>query len=294
MIDLHIHSTHSDGTASVLEILKKAEELNLRTISITDHENCNAHKELNSINVKEFYSGEILTGIELKTQYNNSTIDILGYNIDCEIMSEFLKECYEKLSRDKIEEKKLKEYYKYAAELDLKLTPISELEWDKTKDWASVVFYRELKNHEENREKLPKDLWESFLNFKRNYYKIEGKTFYVNASKYYPTLDKIIDIIHKSGGKAFIAHVYEYVFIENKIEELENIIQKYDIDGIECYHSSFTDAEIATLLEFCNKNNLLMSGGSDYHGANKPNIDLAIGKGNLKIPDNIIHSWNKI
>lgn len=294
MIDLHIHSTYSDGTSSVLEILKQAQKLKLNTISITDHERCEAYKELKNINIKGYYTGNIITGIELKTQYNDKTIDVLGYNIDCETMTKYLAECYGKLIREKIQEKQLEEFYQYGKEYKLKLRPIQELKWDKKKDWASIVFYNEMKQHEENKEKLPADLWESFRNFKQNYYHIKGNMFYINSSKYYPTLDKIIEIIHNSGGVAFIAHIHEYTSIENKIEELNRIVEKYNIDGIECYYSTFTEEQIQYLIGFCKRNNLLISGGTDYHGDNKPDIKLGIGKGNLKVPDSIIYNWENI
>ena len=293
MIDLHIHSIYSDGSCSVIEILKQAENLKLKTISITDHETCEAYQELNEINIKEYYTGNIITGIELKAQYTDKIIDVLGYNIDPNKMIKYLNECYGSLTREQIQEIQLEEFYKYAEEYKLKLRPIEELEWNKKRDWASIVFYNEMKQYEENKDKLPEDLWESFKNFRNNYYKIKGKMFYINMSKYYPSLDKIIDIIHKSGGIAFIAHIYEYSSIDNKNETLNKIIKEYNLDGIECYYSTFTDEQTQYLLEFCKRNDLLISGGSDYHGKNKKDINLGIGKGNLEIPDEIINNWKK-
>ena len=79
MIDLHIHTTYSDGKCSIIEILKQAEELKLNTISITDHETCEAYKELEQLNIQDYYTGNIITGIELKAQYTDKIIDVLGY-----------------------------------------------------------------------------------------------------------------------------------------------------------------------------------------------------------------------
>ena len=291
MVDLHIHSTYSDGNCSVIEILKQAESLELNTISITDHENCEAYKELEQLNIKEYYTGNIITGIELKAQYADKIMDILGYNIDPDKMIQYLDECYGTLAREHIQEIQLEEFYKYAKQYNLKIRPIQELEWDKKRDWASIVFYNEIKQYEENKGKLPEDLWESFENFKQNYYHIKGKMFYINMSKYYPSLNKIIDIIHESGGLAFIAHIYEYTSIDNKIQTLDKIIKEYNIDGIECYYSTFTDEQTKDLIEYCKRNNLLMSGGTDYHGKSKRGINLGIGKGNLEVPDKIIDKW---
>ncbi len=290
MIDLHIHTTYSDGTKNVIEILKQAEALKLDTISITDHESCDAHEELKKIDISKYYSGKIITGIELKTKYTNGTIDILGYGIDCTKMKESLKECYKQASREIIQEKLLKELYEYGKKYNLKLTPMEQLKWDKSREWGSIVFYEEMKSHEENKNKVPEDLWENFTNFNRRYYHSKGKQFYVDTSKYYPTLETITKIIHNAGGLAFVAHIYEYSWMENKIAELKKMIEL--VDGIECYHSIFSEENIETLTNFCKKHKVLMSGGSDYHGSHKPDIELGIGKGNLQIPNSILDNWN--
>ena len=172
------------------------------------------------------------------------------------------------------------------------MRPIHELNWDKTKDWSSIVFYNEIKSHLENKSKVPADLWEDFKNFKNNHYHIKGNTFYINMAKDYPRIERILDIIHQSGGKAFIAHIYQYKEIDDKILELKEIISKYNIDGIECYHSIFSNTESEKLQKFAKSHNLLISGGSDYHGINKPDISLGRGKGNLEIPDEILMDWN--
>ena len=287
MIDLHIHTTYSDGTDSVKEVLTKAEKLGLKAIAITDHENCDAYKEMSDFDTTEYFSGKILHGIELKARYTDRVIDILGYNIDCDKMEKYLKECYGKVTRDQIQEKQLKKFYEYKEECGLILDDIENLKWNKHTDWASIVFYDELKKHDENKDKVPEDMWNSFSVFKRNYYHCKNKIFYVDNSVDYPPLEKIIDIIHKAGGVAFIAHIYEYAWIGDKIAELKKIIDNYDVDGIECYHSIFNLEQIDLVKEFCQSQKLLMSGGSDYHGLHKPGIELGSGKGQLSIPDDI-------
>lgn len=292
MIDLHIHSTNSDGSKTVKEILTEAQNLRLNTISFTDHETCDAYFELEKINIKKFFEGKIINGIELKSQYKDIVMDILGYGIDYKKMSKHLKECYKDITREKIQESQLIEFYKIGLKEHLTLRPFDELKWDKTKDWASIVFYNEIKSHLENKSKVPPDLWEDFKNFKNNYYHIKGNTFYINMAKDYPKIEKIIDIIHQSGGKAFIAHIYQYKEIKDKILELKEIISKYSIDGIECYHSIFSNTESENLQKFAESHNLLISGGSDYHGINKPDISLGTGKGNLEVSDKILDNWN--
>ncbi|MBP3707462.1 MAG: hypothetical protein J6J36_02490 [Clostridia bacterium] len=291
MIDMHIHSTNSDGSKTVTEILEMAQKQCLNTISFTDHESCNAYDELEKIDVSRYYSGKIIKGVELKSQHKDLVMDILAYGFDCQKMKEGIAECYKNLTRASIQEKQIKEFYEIGRNLNLNLRPIEELQWDKNKEWGSIVFYNEMKSHIENKDKLASDIWESFSNFKNNHYHIKGDKFYINRANNYPNIKKIIDVIHKSGGKAFIAHIFEYREIKDKIAELEEMVSKYDIDGIECYYTNFTDEEHKEVLKFAKDHNLLISGGSDYHGDFKPGINLGIGKGSLNVPDSVIENW---
>ena len=96
MIDLHIHTTNSDGEFGVVEILEKANLKRLDVISITDHNNINAYDELNNMDIKRLYSGKVIPGVELEFVYNGRLFDMLGYGIDLEVMkkSEIIKEGY--------------------------------------------------------------------------------------------------------------------------------------------------------------------------------------------------------
>ena len=69
------------------------------------------------------------------------------------------------------------------------------------------------------------------------------------------------------------------------------MINTIGLQGIECFHSDFSIEEINSCLNFTKKYNLYISGGSDYHGTNKKNINLKIGKGNLNIDEKYILNW---
>lgn len=83
MIDLHVHTNHSDGTDSVEELLTNAEKQKLEIISITDHDTIDAYKEIeDNPKIRKKFKGKIITGVELKAIYNKKNIEILGYGID--------------------------------------------------------------------------------------------------------------------------------------------------------------------------------------------------------------------
>lgn len=291
MIDLHIHTNNSDGSETVIEVLKRAEKQKLSYISITDHESVDGHYELRKINVKDYYSGKIIPGVELKNYYKDRVIDILAYNIDIDKFNDYLVKNYKEKTHRVLETKNLKHFYKQAKGYNLILDPIDTIQWDPDKDWGSVVFYNELKKHPENEAKVPKDLWEDFSNFKKDYVYNRNNMFFLDKKDDYPSPANTVKEVHLAGGVAFLAHVYEYKWVDNKIEYIEQLLKDSNLDGIECYYSNFTEDQTKGLLDFCKENKLYTSGGTDFHGARKPNIQIGIGKGNLNIPEDIIKDW---
>ena len=118
-----------------------------------------------------------------------------------------------------------------------------------------------------------------------------NSSYFMNHIEFRPSSKEVVDIIHQAGGKAFLAHPFEYKF-ENTIEFIDNLRKETKLDGIECFHpSSVDDNKKDILVEYARKNNLYISGGSDYHGKPKPDIEIGIGKGNLNISKDLIEEW---
>ena len=111
----------------------------------------------------------------------------------------------------------------------------------------------------------------------------------MNMDDVLPDFEEAYNIVKKAGGLVFLPHIYEYR--ENSDKILKYILENYKIDGIECYYTTFTEEQHEYLLNLCKEKNLLVSGGSDYHGSFKPDVDLGVGYGNLKIPDEIVENW---
>lgn len=291
MIDLHIHTNYSDGTDTVEELLKKAEKINLQYISITDHDNCNAYKELEKL--EKIFSGKIIPGIEIKCSYLQRTIEVLGYKIDTNVMNQLMQEFYKNKSRESLQQKYFNLLYDNCLKMGVTLTPKKDFIWNPKNDWASLTIYNDLKKYKDNQNKVPEDMWESFSNFSKKYCANKNHILFIDKSNDYPSLDEAIKMIKKAGGLVFLPHIFIYKWVENKKQFIEEILKNYQIDGIECYYNSFSKEDTNYLLNLCKKNKLYKSGGSDYHGLNKENIELGIGYGNLKIPDYIVEEWSK-
>ena len=291
MIDLHMHTNNSDGTDSTEELIKKAENLKLKYISITDHDNCHAHEEIKEQNLDRLFSGKIITGIEIKCIYNKRTIEVLGYKYNLEKMCQWVKDFYKDKPKEMLQKKYFDKTYDTCKKLGFKLTEKDKIKWDPKTDWASVTIYYDLKKYKENEGIYANDILNDFTTFSKKYCGDINSTLYIDKSDDYPSLETAIKAIKDCNGLVFMPHLFIYKSIKDKESFINDIITNYDVDGLECYHSEFTDDQIQYLLKLTEERGLLRSGGSDYHGKNKKDINMAIGKGNLKMMDSLVEDW---
>ena len=291
MIDLHIHTSYSDGADSLIEILKKSEKKGLKYISITDHDNCKAYGELANLKIEDYYNGKIVSGIEIKCGYKKRLIEVLGYNINTEKMQKWADEYYKDKTRSKLQQKYFDILYKRCKEMGVQLSEEARETFDSSKEWASVHIYKELIKYEENKKLFPEGILDTFNNFSKKYCGDIKSKLYIDKTTDYPSLQEAIDIIKKCNGLVFLPHLFIYKWAEDKEKFIDEILENYEIDGIECMHSEFTEEQIKYLINLSEKRNYFKSGGSDYHGANKIGIELGKGKGNLHIPEEFVEEW---
>ena len=287
MIDLHTHTTYSDGSYNVLELLNEAQKRKLNIISITDHNTIQAHFELLNPNIRNIFAGEIITGIELTTTYKGETIEILGYGFNIETMQCFLNDNVLTFEEKQLKEYELikKQYKKIGVIFDEK-----NIQFDPKVESSRIAFAHEIKKYSQN--------YKFFLNqesittntgFTRNEVYNPKSPLYVDESSLFPSLEKTIEMIHKSGGLAFLAHPFAYS--TNIPNDLLNIINNYELDGLECFYTTFTDEQTNYLINICKENKMYISGGSDFHGSRKKNHNLGTGQGNLYIDENEVSNW---
>ena len=159
------------------------------------------------------------------------------------------------------------------------------------KDFASVAIHKSITNHKENKDKINERSWNSSRDFYRDYMSNPRTPLYVEMDDLVPDLDTAINLVKEAGGLVFIPHIYEYR--DNTPKVLEYILKNGRLDGIECYYTTFTDEQHEYILNLTKEKCLFISGGSDYHGSRKPDTDLGVGHGNLKIPEKIQEPWAK-
>lgn len=288
MIDLHIHTTSSDGSDEPEVILRRAEQLGLSYISITDHDSLGAYEKLNDRNIIRSFRGKIIPGCEFSVVHNKMPIEVLGYGIDFEVVraSGLVSEEWF-LERENHYISKMKEICR---SLNLKLT--ESLSIKSGKAFATQVIHADLRKYPENEKHFTTEIWTSVNAFYRTCINNEDSPFFLNQTKDYPTVEEISGLIKKAGGKSFLAHLYGY-FTKDHDEFLDSLVSLNALDGIECYHSLHDMNQTKYLLSYCRDHGLFASGGSDYHGALKPSVFIGESIKGVKIPFKILEPWLK-
>ena len=206
-----------------------------------------AQKELNNPKIRNIFKGKIITGVEFSTIYNGEGIEILGYNIDLDIIDEFIKKSY--LTGIEYGKKELEltkeKYTSIGVRLDF-----DGIVYDPNTTLVREVILKEIRKHPENdRFFLNLDSKNCFSLYTREEVLNPKSPLYINREEMLPTLEDVISIIHQSGGIAFLAHPFTY---SNTImESLEDIIKQYDLDGLECYYTTFTTEQTNILEKLC-------------------------------------------
>ena len=227
-IDLHMHSLYSDGVYDVSTLLKMAEEKGLSIISITDHDNCRAHIELMDENVRNNFSGDIKTGIEITTSFHGQKIELLAYDFDnVETVNEFFVNKRKSVNWKKVAIESAAHTLKIFDKLNIKYP-------DKYKEDLTILKF-ESKLYDDillinDKEELKKKLGDLYsLNGKEFFRKCictPNNIFSFNFAKYSSSIEEVVNIIHENGGILFLAHPYAYK-MKNTEEFLDNLYDEY-------------------------------------------------------------------
>lgn len=256
MIDLHTHSVFSDGTFSPEELVKLAYESNIKALAITDHDTIDGIAYARE--VAKTYNIELINGIEFSAGYNGIEIHILGYFLD--VKNEKLLNLLNQL--EKTRDKRNQELANKLNEigLDISLDYVKSLSplglTTKAHFGRAIV--------EKGYAKTIKEAFSLYLG--------KGKPAYVE--RVLISSDEAIKIILEANGTPVLAHPMIYGLSDKELELAIKDLKSKGLKGIECYYPSNSLKQTKLLLSLCEKYNMKITGGSDFHGSNRPEVSL--------------------
>lgn len=264
-IDLHIHSTASDGTLSPRQIVELAKAQGLKAIAITDHDTVSGYEEAAAAGIE--LGVEVIPGIEISTKYSGP-IHILGYNFDPK--SQELAPVLSWVVEDR--DRRNAKMAKLMADDGL---PVSYE--DMKKRFGNVIgrphFGQILVDLG-----LAKSVNDAF-----DRYIEKGQKYYMPRS--FLSIESCIELICHAGGTAVLAHPFQYRRNDSALRELIEHCIESGLRGIECHYSGYSPEQVLYLEALADEYGLIKTGGSDFHGSNKPHIKLGSGlNGELNVP----------
>ncbi|MCX7654190.1 MAG: PHP domain-containing protein [Fervidobacterium sp.] len=265
LVDLHTHTTSSDGTLTPESLVRKAKLIGLEVLAITDHDTISAFYELGNI-FEDDLGIKLLRGVEISVEYPTDSLHIIGYNFkDIDAIGKVLNELLEyRNKRNEIIIQKMNEMG-FSATLE-EIKQIAKGEAIGRPHFARLMANKG----------YVRSIDEAFEKYLR-----DGGLLFVEKRRLKPK--EAIDLIKNAGGIAILAHPFEILRAKNTNEDdlsyIERLILKlvdYGLDGIEVFYSTHTPSQTNDLLKIARKYDLMITAGSDFHGDNRPSVKLGM------------------
>ena len=266
-IDLHIHTTCSDGSLTPSQVVQYAKEKDLKAIAITDHDTIDGNEE--ALKEGKHQDIEVIPGVEISVDYSPGSMHMLGYFITTDDTT--LKEKLTLLQGSRADRNP--KIIEKLNELGLALT------------YDEVV--QESGGGQVGRPHIAQVLLQKgyVKNIQEAFDKYLGKGAPAYSDKFRLGAEEAITTIIDAGGIPVLAHPFTlYCKGPEELEELVKKLVSMGLLGIEVYYSEHNQRQISQYSKLAEQHNLAITGGSDFHGKNMKGIDLGTGRGNLKVP----------
>ena len=272
IIDLHVHSTESDGTLTPEDLVAEAKKAGLAAFALTDHDTCQG--VCKAMPLAASAGIELIPGIELSTDYHGKEVHIVGLYIDIE-NEQLLK--------------KTAEYRKCRSERNALMVEALQ------KEGLSITMEELVAENPDcviTRANIARFLYEhgQIKSVREAFDRYIGDhcKCYVGRLKVAST--DAVRLIKEAGGTAILAHPLHYGLSNTNLQKMNDELKPAGLDGLEAIYSTYTTGEEQQMKRLARENGLLISGGSDFHGSNKPDIALGRGRGHLYIPYSVLET----
>ncbi|WP_343208307.1 PHP domain-containing protein [Anaerolentibacter hominis] len=280
-IDLHVHSVYSDGTMTPAWLVDHAVKLGLGAVALTDHDSIEGVKEALAAGEawnKKGASIRVIPGVELSVAYKDRDIHLLGLFIDPD--NRRLSQALDKMRgrRDARNEEMARKLAAGGI-----LISMEEILKEVPENTAVTRAHFAACLVKKGYVKSNKEAFEKYLGSDGPYFA---------ARKYIPP-EEAIELIREAGGIPILAHPLIYKLAGKELEALIVRLKGAGLMGLEALYSANTAADEAYALTLAHRYGLMISGGSDFHGTNKPDLELGRGRGNLKVPETVLAALEK-
>ena len=269
-IDLHTHTTFSDGSLSPTDLVTLAKQQSIDILAITDHDTTEGLPE--AIEATKTLSLELIPGIELSAQFQNREMHILGYFIN--LTDPQFQTRLGALRSTRIERIRHILDRLHTLGIDISLAEVEQTSGTGTIGRPHIAQALIAKGH-------VKDLKEAFERLLGS----RGKAY---VQRVVPEAHEIISWIIDAGGIPVLAHPYwEGLNKEDSTNACHTLVEQ-GLQGLEVFYGTFSARHISFNLGLARRFDLLMTGGSDFHGTLKPDIALGKGRGSLHVPPKVV------
>ena len=266
-IDLHVHTLASDGSDTPVDVVRMAAELGLRAVAVTDHDTFAGLPE--AIESGARYGVEVVPGVELSTIYDGVEVHVLGYYMDAghpRLRAMMARATAERNARNETMVQRLHDagypvtmdalHAEFPGQTMLGRPHISE--YLMRRGYVASV----------------QDGMKNLLG--------RGKPFYV--ARYNIPLEESVETLRAAGGLPVVAHLFKYRYTPEQLTAMVDAATAAGAVGLEAMYTNYTPAQEQAVRVLAAERGLLCTGGTDYHGARKPDIALGRGFGNLRVP----------
>jgi predicted metal-dependent phosphoesterase TrpH len=269
-LDFHLHTTHSDGSCTPSEVIALAAKAGVTALAITDHDITTGVPEATAAG--KDLGIEIIPGIEISSLLRGSELHILGYFLDYHDarLNERLTSLRE--SRHRRNPKIIERLQ--AAGIDITYDEVRALAGTDSVGRPHIARVLMEKG-------VVASAKEAF-----NQWLADGRPAYVPRDL--PTPAEAILWIKEAKGLAVLAHPTWVKTTEGTLTDLVRILKADGLDGVEVHYSTHTARQTREYLALAKQQGLLVTGGSDFHGLTKPDIEVGIGKGSLHVPGSLL------
>lgn len=278
MIDLHTHSTASDGSMTPTQLVIHAKENGISAMALTDHDTVDGIGEFKTAAQK--IGIDAISGVEISAKFRRE-MHILGLFVD-ESNSEF---------KSVLKELRMSRQSRNKTVLELVVQSgmdITEDDIKSQKDGATM----ENTGRAHIASAMVKKGYAKSIQDAFDTYLSKGKPCYVDRKTLPPK--ETIELIKSAGGIAILAHPIYITKDKDELCELLIQLKDYGLDGVECFYSEYPKEYQDLCLMLCDKLGLLVSGGSDFHGTTKPHIQIGRVTGGAVIDSYILDKMHKI